>query len=423
MKKFLSTALALTMLLLTACGNNAGNSADSTDPNASTTSNASIYEDLSGFKNSDVLVTIDGNEVPASVYLYWSLSLASNMEYQVQMYNTYYGMYGDMLNADGTLKWDAEFREGVTAEEYVRDYIEETIIRLAAVENMAKEYGIALTEADQAEIVEYKQSIADGYKEQLQSEGKDVEGKSAEEIIDMYLAYLGIDRSTFDRLTASPYLFSGLSDAITTEGSPLYLSNEDYDAYGFYADHILLATMDTETYTEYEPAVAAEQLALAENILAQLRESSDPIALFAQLADEYSEDPGRATNPTGYIFTSGQMVAEFEATTAELKPGEISDIVKSNYGYHIILRRDLSEGLAAYPEQKAALVELYLDELVTAKMDAAEVVYADGLSSFSFVDFYNAYNNRLRQEAMSDSILNSDNNDTTSQNASSSTSK
>ncbi len=395
---------------LLASGNSGASSNISSDP--------SIYEELTGIDENKVFMTVDGNEIPASLYLYWALSITSNVEYEVQMYNNYYNMYEDMLESDKSLKWDAQFREDATMEEYIRDLIHQTVIRLATMENMAEENGIALTEEDLAAIEAYKVEVAESYREQLVKESADNADLSAEEVLDRYLEYLGINAATFERLTAAPYYFTGLSTAVATEGTALYLDNTGFDEYGFYADHILLATMDTSTYTSYEQSVIDEKRALAEDILARLNESDDPVALFAELADEYSEDPGRETNPTGYIFTPGQMVAEFEEATKKLQSGEISGIVQSNYGFHIILRRDLSEGLAAYPDQKAALVESYLNDLVSAEMESAEVVYAEELAEFNLPEFYKAYNEVILKKTMSDDILNSSNDDTTSENAS-----
>ena len=56
------------------------------------------------------------------------------------------------------------------------------------------------------------------------------------------------------------------------------------------------------------PEEAMEKYTLAESLLEQLRASDDPVALFDELADQYSEYPGREANPSGYIYTSGQMV-------------------------------------------------------------------------------------------------------------------
>ena len=59
--------------------------------------------------------------------------------------------------------------------------------------------------------------------------------------------------------------------------------------------------------------------------------------------NQYSEDTGLEANPDGYVFTSGQMVEPFEEGTRALDYGQISDIVESDYGFHIILRLDPAE--------------------------------------------------------------------------------
>jgi parvulin-like peptidyl-prolyl isomerase len=51
-----------------------------------------------------------------------------------------------------------------------------------------------------------------------------------------------------------------------------------------------------------------------------------------------TEDPGVASYPDGYLFQSGEMVAEFEDATAALEIGQVSGIVETTYGYHIIYR-------------------------------------------------------------------------------------
>ena len=54
---------------------------------------------------------------------------------------------------------------------------------------------------------------------------------------------------------------------------------------------------------------------------------------------EYSEDGGLATNPDGYIFNAeDSLVGGFREATLELSVGEISDVVETDYGFHIMLR-------------------------------------------------------------------------------------
>jgi len=70
-----------------------------------------------------------------------------------------------------------------------------------------------------------------------------------------------------------------------------------------------------------------------EEVLALARKGDD----FAELAKKYSEDPGSKDKGGIYEnFTRGRMVKEFEDASFNLPIGSISDIVETQYGYHII---------------------------------------------------------------------------------------
>lgn len=90
------------------------------------------------------------------------------------------------------------------------------------------------------------------------------------------------------------------------------------------ASHILLNTEGKD-----DAAVKKR----AEEILAKAKSGAD----FAKLATEYTEEEaGKARGGDLDFFGRGQMVPEFEKVAFSLQPGQISDVVKTQFGYHII---------------------------------------------------------------------------------------
>lgn len=88
--------------------------------------------------------------------------------------------------------------------------------------------------------------------------------------------------------------------------------------------------------------------AKAKDLLAKLKAGED----FAKLAKENSTDTGSGANggELGF-FRKSDMVQEFGDAAFALKPGELSGVVKSQYGYHIILLHEFKESLEDFKGQ------------------------------------------------------------------------
>jgi peptidyl-prolyl cis-trans isomerase D len=95
-----------------------------------------------------------------------------------------------------------------------------------------------------------------------------------------------------------------------------------------HVEHILFMTVGKTTDAEVE-----EVKKKAEDVLKQVRKGGK----FEDLARKYSEDPGSKDKGGDLSWiTQGQTVPEFEKTAFSLSPGQVSDLVKTQYGFHII---------------------------------------------------------------------------------------
>ena len=127
------------------------------------------------------------------------------------------------------------------------------------------------------------------------------------------------------------------------------------------ASHILFSTKDPDTNKDLADDAKAAKRKKAEEVLKRARAGED----FAKLAKEYSEDPGSKDKGGEYQFARGQMVPQFEAAAFSLQTNQISDIVTTQYGYHII---KLSEKIPAKKVELAKVASEVRDYLKQEQM-------------------------------------------------------
>lgn len=115
-----------------------------------------------------------------------------------------------------------------------------------------------------------------------------------------------------------------------------------------HARHILLKASSDDS-----PATHTEKKALAEKVKQLAITGSD----FATLAEQYSEGPSKTNGGDLGFFERGSMVPSFDEAVFQLNPGSISDIVKTDFGYHIIKLEEVQpENVLSLEEAKEKII-------------------------------------------------------------------
>jgi len=96
--------------------------------------------------------------------------------------------------------------------------------------------------------------------------------------------------------------------------------------------HIHFAVTDRGTLNKITPEEAEKKQALAAEISKRAKAGED----FTKLAKEFSEDFLTKNEGGEYTLVKGQMPPEFEAAAISLKPGQVSDVVETRFGWHVI---------------------------------------------------------------------------------------
>jgi parvulin-like peptidyl-prolyl isomerase len=145
------------------------------------------------------------------------------------------------------------------------------------------------------------------------------------------------------------------------------------------ASHILVGTNPEDTATEKN--LKKEE---AEKVLTDLKGGAD----FAQMASQHSSCPSKAKGGDLDYFQRGQMVTPFEQAAFSLGVGELSELVETKFGYHIIKVTDHEDARTVSFDEARDGIVVYLDgqrknEVMTGYMQelraAATIEYAEGM--------------------------------------------
>lgn len=175
---------------------------------------------------------------------------------------------------------------------------------------------------------------------------------------------------TYDSVASKIAIDPGKIEAYYQENLETYRTPEQR-----HARHILLKAADTDSAERHQ-----EQSQKAEEVRKLAENGGD----FSALAQQYSEGPTKDSGGDLGFFSAGQMVPEFDAAVFAMQPGEISQVIKTQFGYHIILLQEIkppeTKSLEAATTEITAALQQKEAESLTFQVanDAYEGIIAAG---------------------------------------------
>ncbi|CAC9591658.1 hypothetical protein [uncultured Gammaproteobacteria bacterium] len=200
------------------------------------------------------------------------------------------------------------------------------------------------------------------------------------------------------------------------------ISVSDDDLFNFYEDEQARFTTDEERQAQH---ILIEDEKTANEVLELLNKDGD----FSKLAAQYSQDTGSkdSAGDLGF-FTRGVMVDAFEDSAFSMKEGELSGLVKSEFGFHIIKLNKIKLGtVKSFDQVKSELVELYTQsqaqkDLYNLTEQMANLAYEENLEELAgqmglklqTTDFFNRQDTKLDAKMIksifSDAVFNKNEN-------------
>ena len=175
-----------------------------------------------------------------------------------------------------------------------------------------------------------------------------IDKKSVEEYVDLFINYklkvaAALD-AHYDTLTSFKQEFAQYRDQ---QVLPAMVTDDDMlkEAHNIYDNTVRQIGPDglvqvAHILIRVDQKASADELSAAKQRIDSVYNALKQGADFAELAGKVSQDPGSARQGGLLPFVQrGQLVKEFEEAAFTLKDGELSEVVQSPYGYHVILKK------------------------------------------------------------------------------------
>lgn len=349
-KPILFCALLLCLTLLFGCSNTPSGTESSASSGAASSGVSSdfpltsdgIFEDTPTELDSTVIMKLFGEDISLAEYRYYLFALKADHD-----------------NGDESY-WEDPAHEALLKERAL-----ECVKSTHAMKQFAAQKGVSLT-PEELEEHDYSIISVKSYYQDAEEYAKD-------------LAVNHLTPMLYDKMTETYSLQEKLLASLYGEGGeyevPKEKQTELVEKEFVCMSHIMI-TFDKDGSTA--------QKEKAEEALAKLQSGAD----FEEVLKEYGEDTGVESNPDGYYFTHHEMEEPIEEATYALGIGEISGLVESSGGYHIIKRLPLDPDYVK--ENLNTLISNYyyshFDFLLRGLTESAQPEFLPAYDSISLSD-------------------------------------
>ena len=250
----------------------------------------------------------------------------------MQLYNLKYSYFGKESYEIPDATLDEQITSlNMTVGEYLKQQAVEELKILTALERIAEDNNISLSDEDHEELEENKEEVISNVGGKSEFKKLLRKNNITEAAYDKFYYINKLYDKVFEELYSS-----GKKNDLTTEEKES--AKEEYFEKYLKIQQIVLAKIDVSTGSDLSDTIINQKETLANSILTEARNGAD----FEDLIIKYSEEAQEKGNNT-YYYAKGDLLENIESVVVGLGTGSISDVIETDYAFHIVKRLELDD--------------------------------------------------------------------------------
>ncbi len=250
----------------------------------------------------------------------------------MQLYNLKYSYFGKESYEIPDATLDEQITSlNMTVGEYLKQQAVEELKILTAVERIAEDNNISLSDEDYEELEENKEEVISNVGGKSEFKKLLIKNNITEAAYDKFYYINKLYDKVFEELYSS-----GKKNDLTTEEKES--AKEEYFEKYLKIQQIVLAKIDVSTGSDLSDTIINQKETLANSILTEAINGAD----FEDLIIKYSEEAQEKGNNT-YYYAKGDLLENIESVVVGLGTGSISDVIETDYAFHIVKRLELDD--------------------------------------------------------------------------------